>query len=257
MWKFRLLFPLLIVAAMKLQASSVIPIDVATQVDEADLIFIGTVTGTESVAVRDGSFAYTYVTFAVEETLKGAASGRTLTLRVAGGEAGGYVYSIGGGPVFTKGGRHLLFVLGNDRYGIPLSGGPQGKLDLVRHPRTNALIVVDALGRAIDGLHDHQWVRGGLALDEHGQVRRPQPVAAVLSQDRVTIELDGRDAAPEAVEHAAPAASVLAELRTLIQQRAFTPRFKRGPAVESASPANVPLTDSYPAYAPDASTRLD
>ncbi|HEX2060308.1 MAG TPA: hypothetical protein VHK90_06175, partial [Thermoanaerobaculia bacterium] len=141
MRKSGLWLSLLLVLAAHVHASTVIPIDVATQIDQSELIFIGTVIGIESVPVRDGSFAYTYVTFDVEETLKGVADGPTFTLRMAGGEVPPLAYEIAGAPKFRKGGRHVLFVVGNDRYGIPLSGGPQGKLDLVAHPVTQELIV--------------------------------------------------------------------------------------------------------------------
>ena len=241
MWKSRLLLSLLLTAAVHVHASTVIPTDVATQVDEADLIFIGTVIGTEAVPVKDGSFAFTYVTFAVEETLKGAADGPTLTLRVAGGKIASQrvKVEISGGPQFQTGGRHLLFVMGNDRYGIPLAGGPQGKLNLVRHPVTQEEILTDGAGRVIDGLSEKNWVRSELRIDRGGQLQRPERVAEVLSQEGVTIVLDQ----PNPDAEAAPASKAIAELRALIQSRAFAPGLKRSAAVRSASPANVPATD--------------
>jgi len=241
MWKSRLLLSLLLTAAVHVHASVVIPTDVVTQVDEADLIFIGTVIGTESVAVKDDSFAFTYVTFAVEETLKGAADGPTLTLRVAGGKIPSQrvKVEISGGPQFTTGNRHLLFVKGNDRYAIPLSGGSQGKLNLVRHPVTQEEILTDSAGRVIDGLREKNWARSGLWIDRGGQLQRPERVAEVLSQEGVTIVLDQ----PNADAEATPASKVIAELRALIQSRAFSPELKRSAVVRSASPANVPATD--------------
>ncbi len=238
MWKSKLLSALLLVAAVHLRASTVIPVDVVAQVDEADLIFVGTVLETKSVPVKDGSFAYTYVTFAVDETLKGSASGASLTLRVAGGQAGQYVYEIAGGPAVQEGGRHLLFVRGNDRRGIPLSGGPQGKLNLVSHPVTQEEIVVDEAGRVLDGIRDGNWVRSGMRLDAHGALQQPQAVATVISQEGVEVTLDQ----PETGDEAAPASQVIAELRDLIQSRAFAPKFQRGAAVDSASPDTVPST---------------
>ena len=234
-----LLLPLLLAAAVHAGASVVIPIDVATQVDRADLIFIGTVLESESVPVRDGTFAYTYVTFHVEETLKGAADSPALTLRIAGGKARGIVTEIVGVPKFSVGGRHLLFVENNDRSPIPITGGSQGKLDLVRDPVTQEEVLADDAGRVIDGLRDLNWVRGGLRVDQGNRVQRPERVAEVISQEGVTVTLDQPD--PDA--RPVPAAQVLSELRALIQSRAFGPEFKRTPAVQSASPSNVPATD--------------
>lgn len=238
MWKFRLLLSLLLVAAVQAHALTVVPVDVATQVDRAELIFVGKVVEVRSVPVTDGSFAYTYVTFDVEETLKGAAAAPLLTLRFDGGEAGGFVYEIAGAPKFKAGGRHLLFVEGNDRYMMPLTGGPQGKLDLVAHPVTQEPIVVDGAGHAIGGLEEKNWSRSGLQLDRGGAIRRPQSAARVVSAEGVKVEIE-----EEVVKESAPAASeVLGELRALIQSRTFAPEFKRAAAVQSASPANVPDT---------------
>lgn len=240
MWKSRLLLSLLLAATVHVHALTVTPIDVATQVDRAELIFVGTVLDVQSVPVKDGSYAYTYVTFDVEETLKGAANAPTLTLRFDGGATAEYVYEIPGAPTFTEGGRHVLFVERNERNMIPLTGGPQGKLNLVAHPVTQDLIAVDEAGRAIDGVREKIWSRSGLELDRFGAIRHKKPVARVVSQEGVTIELDARDVAPETVDTAAPATNVLAELRSLIQSRTFAPEFQRAPAVQSASPANVP-----------------
>jgi len=238
MWKSRLRLSLLLAAAVHARASTVIPTDVGRQVDASDLIFIGTVVGTEAVAVKDGSFAYTYVTFNIEETLKGSLDGGPLTLRVAGGKVGSETFSIGGGPVFETGGRHLLFVRGNDRSPVPLSGGPQGKLNFVRDPVTQEELLADEGGRVIDGLREKHWVRNGLRIDLGGQVVRPERVAEIVSQEGMTVVLDQPD--PDA--RLVPASEVIAELRTLIQSRSFAPEFKRT-AVQSASPANVPETD--------------
>lgn len=241
MWKSRLLLSLLLVAAVHVQAMTVFPIDVAKQTDEADLIFIGTVVDSESVPVKDRTFAFTYVTFLVEETLKGSVDGGVVTLRFGGGKAGPVRFEIGGAPKFETGGRHLLFVLANDRYVIPLSGGPQGKLNLVRHPETQEELLTDDAGRLIDGLRELNWVRSGLSIDLGGQLQRPERVAEVVSQEGVTVVLDQPD--PDA--RPVPAAQVLDELRALIQSRAFGPGFKRNGTVQSASPANVPATDPH------------
>src|SRR5918998_2559927 len=90
----RALLSLLFIAVLQYPAgaSSVRSVGLAEQVDRAELIFVGTVVGIESVPVKDGSFAFTYVTFDVQETLKGAAAGPTLTLRFAGGDAPPWTY---------------------------------------------------------------------------------------------------------------------------------------------------------------------
>jgi len=245
MWKSRVMLSLLLTAAVHVHASTVIPIDVAAQVDEADLIFIGTVVGTENVPVKDGSFAFTYVTFHIEEALKGSTSAAPLTLRVAGGKARGHVFAIGGAPEFEVGGRHLLFVKGNDRYAIPFSGGSQGRLNFMRDAVTQEDILVDEAGRVIDGLREKNWRHSALRVDRGGQLQRPERVAELVSQSGVTVVLDE----PETDARTVPAAQVLAGLRALIQSRAFGPEFRRT-TVKSASPADVPATDPDRAAVP-------
>ena len=236
MWKTRLWLALLLLGAVHLRASTVIPTNVARQVDEADLIFVGTVTELKTVPTKDGSFAWTYVTLSVDETLKGSSSAPLLTLRTAGGRVGNYEYEVAGAPAFKEGGRHVLFILGNDRYGIPFSGGPQGKLNLVSHPVTQEEIVVDDLGRVIDGIREGRFTRNGMKIGANGELHKPQAVAQVLSEEGVTVTLDQ----PPSGDEAAPAWQVLGELRELIQKRAFAKDFRRSAAVESASPENAP-----------------
>ncbi len=241
MWKSRLFLSLLLLVAVHVQGATLMPIDVATQVDQADLIFSGTVIGVESVPVRDRSFAFTYVTFQVDETLKGAADGPFLTLRFGGGHADGMGYSVSGVPRFAPGGRHVLFVRGNDRLMLPLAGDARGKLDLVAHPVTREPMVVEHRGYVIDGLRDNEWSLSGLKIDALGQFERPERVAEVVAQEGVTVTFDQ----PVVSEETVPAARVLEELRALIQSRAFAPEFRRVAVVRSASPANVPATAPF------------
>ena len=241
MWKSRLLLSLLLLAAVHVQASTFMPMNVASQVDQADLIFAGTVIGVESVPVKDRSFAFTYVTFQIDETLKGAADGPTITLRFAGGRANGMVYSVGGVPRFARDGRHVLFVRDNDRLALPLAGDARGKLDLVEHPVTREPMVVDPRGYVIGGIRDEEWSLSGLKVDAFGQLERPERVAEVVSQEGVTVTFDQ----PVVSDETVPASQVLDELRALIQSRAFAPAFRRASLVRSASPANVPGTDPF------------
>lgn len=241
MWKSRLLLSLLLLAAVHAQASTLMPVDVATQVDEADLIFAGTVIGVESVPVKDRSFAFTYVTFQIDETLKGAADGPIITLRFAGGLANGMGYSVSGVPRFALDGRHLLFVRDNDRLTLPLAGDARGKLDLIAHPVTREPIVVDHRGYVIGGIRETEWSLSGLKIDRFGQFEQPERVAEVVSQEGVSVTFDQ----PVVSEDAVPASHVLDELRALIQSRTFAPEFRRVAVVRSASPANVPATDPF------------
>jgi hypothetical protein len=241
-----LLFSLLLLSALAAGATSVIPVDVATMVDRAELIFVGTVIGSESVPTADGSYAFTYVTFDVEQTLKGIArGGKTITLRFAGGQVGNTVFEVSGAPQFKMGGQHLLFVEGNGQSGMPLVGWHQGKLDIVADPVSRQPMLVDYARHAVDGIRNQGWFRGGLALDGNGLVKaRRAAEAMVVSQEGVRIELEQ----PQAADRAASVPSVLSELRTFIAGRkASSPSFRDSQFVDSASPSDVPATVRFTA----------
>jgi hypothetical protein len=241
-----LLFSLLLLSALTAGATTIIPVDVATMVDSADLIFVGTVIGSESVPTADGSYAFTYVTFDVEQTLKGISrAGKTITLRFAGGQVGTTVFEVSGAPQFKMGGQHLLFVEGNGRSGMPLVGWFQGKLDIVADPASRQPMLVDHARRAVDGIKDKGWFRGGLALDRNGLVKARRAVeATVVSQEGVQIELEQ----PQAADGAASVSGVLSELRTFIAARkSSSASFRNTQFVDSASPSDVPATFRYTA----------
>ena len=224
-------------------ASSVPRVDVATQVDRADLIFIGTVAAMESVPTADGNFAFTYVTFDVSESIKGTTRGRSVTLRMAGGEAGPNVFEVAGAPRFAVGGQHLLFVEGNDRLGIPLVGWNWGKLDVVSDPTTKRPILLDHTRRAINGIDGAGWKRSAVAINEDGTARRPE--VKVLAQEGVKIQLEE----PEAVV-VEPASNALAQLKLLVAGRRATSAAYRQPRFESAEKHNVPATFAFDAQKP-------
>lgn len=240
-WKKLLLFSLLIVAAVSAGASTIVPVDLATMADRAELIFIGNVTAVENVPVRDGSFAFTYVTFEVRNTFKGIArGGKTMTLRIGGGQSSTDVYEVSAAPAFEVGGKHLLFVEGNDRLIVPLVGWFQGKLDVLKDPVSGQQILVDHTGSAVDGITSRGWQRNGMKLNKDGSLKQPEGIGAkVLSQQGVRIELQE----PKFSDRAEPATKVLAQLRAYVNSRAkSSPKFKKSQFVDSASKANVPAT---------------
>jgi hypothetical protein len=245
-WKTSLL-PLLFVAVFFTQpagGTTVLPVSLTEQVDRAELIFVGTVVGIESVPVKDGSFAFTYVTFDVQETLKGTASGGVLTLRFAGGDAAPWVYEVAHGPRFQAGGKHLLFVEGNDRNLVPLVGFHQGKFDIEPDPVTQEPVLVDHGRRAVDGVREANWSHRAGQRDARGQGRARQPHAVVVSEEGVDVELLEPEEESEG-DAPRPASQVLEDLRSLIRNRSFLADFRRADPVQSASPANVPATLQY------------
>ena len=236
--KSRLLLPLLAVLLVPLGAvASTVPhVDLAVQVDRADLIFVGTVVSSEAVPTGDGNFAFTYVTFDVDQTIKGKTHGRSVTLRVAGGDVGVNAFEVGGAPRFAAGGRHLLFVEGNDRLGVPLVGWFWGKLDLVTDPGTKRPILVDHTRRAINGIEGKDWKRGAIAINDDGSSRKPR--VAVVAEEGVKIQLEEAQAVV-----AEPASQALGQLKAMVAGRGATSReFRQPKTFQSASKHNVPST---------------
>jgi hypothetical protein len=237
-----LLFSLLVAMAVPAGATSMPPVDLGTLADRAELIFVGTVISTESVPTKQGDYAFTYVTFDIDQALKGISrSGKTITLRFAGGQAGADLYEVHGAPKFAVGGKHLLFVRANDRSLVPLVGWFQGKLDIVPNPITQQPMLVDYAGHAVDGVGAGHWRKGGLKLDKNGALRQPRDVgASVVSENGVRVELPKPE---QLVDRAEPVGKVLAELRAFINGRKGTsPKWKESQFVESASKSNVPDT---------------
>jgi len=72
-------------AGSRVEATTVVPMDVAELSDQAELVFTGTALKTRVVLSEDGE-PYTFVTFAVHDLLKGWTMERQIDLRFSGGE---------------------------------------------------------------------------------------------------------------------------------------------------------------------------
>ena len=149
---------LLAFAAAPLTATSVIPPTFENLVDNASDIFIGRVARVESrwVDTPWGAVIFTYVTFDIEQSMKGTARVQT-TLQFRGGTVGDVTLHIADMPEFRVGDRDLLFV--GDRTAVsPLIGFMHGRfriqhdalgnVDRVRTHDRRPLVSTSALGRS-------------------------------------------------------------------------------------------------------------
>jgi hypothetical protein len=217
-------------------------------VDQADLILTGTVVARDVALAGDASFAFTYVTFAVSEVLKGQTEGQEITLRLEGGEVGEDVFEVVGMPSFEIGRSYLVFVAGNDRYSCPILGWWQGKFELMVLPDSrDELMLVDANRAPLLGIERGQWQRSQLRIAEDGTIKEKsdRPRAYLLYQDGVTITGGPEEAGDPAKERIVPAARVLDELRQLIARRATLKSFQPGRIVPSADISDVPETTTF------------
>ena len=95
---------------------------------EAELIFQGAVTDVRSEWIGEGAERriVSYVTFQVEEALKGA-PGESYTIRMLGGTVDGQTLQVSDAPTFKVGDRDILFVEHNGTQFIPLVGIMHGR----------------------------------------------------------------------------------------------------------------------------------
>jgi len=135
------------------------PQDAATllsqQVKDAELIFHGVVTKLENVVIgprpgsEDGSLPHTYVTYQIEEALKGrSADGESVTLRFLGGSMpDGRHFETSDMPQFNVGEQHLLFVWKNTEIDCPLVDCVNGRFSVLKKK-----VFADD-GRPVVGIH--------------------------------------------------------------------------------------------------------
>ena len=216
-------------------ATTVLAQDLGNLVDQSDAVLVLSVEDVRSVPVPDGSFAFTFVTFRVEERLKGSADA-WLTLRFPGGEAGTYVFEVQGVPRFARGGRHLLFVQQGSL--VPLAGWFQGKLDLVRHPRSGEEILVDHRGAVVSGVSGRSWRFDGAFVTPEGLFREARrPAGAILAEHGVRVTLEPEAPAETA---AVPSRRILQEIRGLVAERSKLPTWRAARTLDSDSILEVP-----------------
>src|SRR5206468_10268914 len=121
--KFILLLAIIAVALGPMTATTVIPPTFEQLVQQAELIFQGTVTDVRSAWEGEGAQRHidTYVTFQVDNSLKGK-PGDSYTIRVLGGTVGDETMEVTCAPKFQVGERQILFVEHNGQQFVPLVG---------------------------------------------------------------------------------------------------------------------------------------
>jgi hypothetical protein len=118
----------LLVGAASLSATTVIPPTFEQLVDQAEVIFRGSVTNVSSQWVGEGADRHivSYITFKVKDALKGA-PGQSFTMQTFGGTVGEESMKIGDGPEFQVGDDDVLFVENNGTQVVPLVGIMYGR----------------------------------------------------------------------------------------------------------------------------------
>ena len=136
--RFRL--PTLLLCALAIlaplaRATSVIPPSFPELVSEADAIYRGRVSAVQAKRVErpdgNGSVIKTFVTFAIEKALKGAAQPEVV-LEFLGGVLGDERLEVSGMPKFALGDREILFVQKNGVQFCPLVALMHGRYRVLR-----------------------------------------------------------------------------------------------------------------------------
>jgi hypothetical protein len=120
------------------RATTVIPPTFDRLVNDAEIIFEGTVISLRSEWLGEGADRHivTYVTFKVEDAIKGAPAAE-YTIRMFGGTLDGTTMEATDTPKFKVGDRDILFVENNGKQFVPLVGIMHGRFR-VKQDEVNA-----------------------------------------------------------------------------------------------------------------------
>lgn len=134
-------------------ATTVIPPTFDELVAQAETIFEGTVTDVKSEWAGEGGNRriVSYVTFRVDDTLKGSAQ-QSYTIRMLGGTVDGQTLEVADGPKFQAGDRDIVFVEKNGSQFIPLVGIMHGRFKVMKDKVTGREIVAANDGRGVSDL---------------------------------------------------------------------------------------------------------
>ncbi len=152
-----------------LRATTVIPPTFDQLVDQAEVIFQGGVTEVRSQWVGEGAQRHivSYVTFHIEDTLKGDA-GATYTMQLLGGTVDGETMEVTDSPKFQVGDRNILFVEHNGSQFVPLVGIMHGQFRLQRDQESGLEVVATGEGHSVANVSqvgkDEEAISAGKAL---------------------------------------------------------------------------------------------
>jgi hypothetical protein len=188
--KFRHLLAcaLLALAFTSANATTVIAPDFNQLVNDAELIFQGTVTDVKSQWIGEGAERriVSYVTFKVEDSIKGNA-GSNYTMRMLGGTVDGQTLEVTDAPKFKNGDRDILFVQNNGSQFVPLVGIMHGRFH-VTHDENGRDVLVTGKGSPLTDVaelgkeHSAAGKKSALTVDDfkaaiHSHMRGGQSTA--------------------------------------------------------------------------------
>jgi hypothetical protein len=143
----------LIVSLSSIRATMVVPPTFDQLVEQAELIFRGTVTDVRSVWEGEGAQRHidTYVTFQTQDSIKGNVDA-SYTIRLLGGTVGDETMEVTDAPKFKVGDRDILFVEHNNEQFVPLVGINHGRFHVQRDEQTGRDVVLNGEGEPVRDL---------------------------------------------------------------------------------------------------------
>ena len=161
---------LLLVPAVALRATVIVPIEFRELVTTSPVIVHGHVSDVRAAFVDGRRSVDTFVTIVADEYLKGDL-GQHLTFQVPGGELGRYRTVFVGAPAFTVGEEVVLFLKTQSGALPVIAGLNQGAFRVVSDPQTRRRLVTTPVVMAAEGVESERVVRGAVA-------RRPMALDA-------------------------------------------------------------------------------
>jgi hypothetical protein len=194
--KLKCLLPLILigVAFVSANATTVIPPTFEQLVQQAELIFQGTVTDVRSVWEGEGAQRHieTYVTFQVGDAIKGSVVG-TYTIKLLGGTVGDDTLVITDVPKFQVGDHDILFVEHNGQQFVPLVGIMYGRFRVQHDDQTGSDIVLNNEGEPLrDPTQLGRDEKAATAADAGAAISSEQFKSAIKNQLNAVASQSGR-----------------------------------------------------------------
>lgn len=160
------------ILAFNSQATTIMYKSLDDIVKESDGIVQGTVKQVTAKQSGDGD-VYTYVTVGNIDALNGYVDGSDLTLRLYGGETEQEGLLVHGSPEFQVNEQVIVFVQGNGKHMVPISGWGQGVFRIQQEPGASNAFVTDSAGNRIFGIDDADIVKESRFADDINIVGKP------------------------------------------------------------------------------------
>lgn len=162
--------------------------DMASLVDQSNLVFLGTAAKVEYRNARgaskgEGLIPYTVVTYRIAKVLRGKAPGDVITLRMIGGPDGrGGFLTVSGVPIIQAGDQDLLFVGDTGDASCPLVYCERGRFRVLNER------VYDTFGSPVRTISESKVLSRGVPPKEFRMVRFPAPTFDELMKNPAAVE---------------------------------------------------------------------